>query len=253
MVLDFAIDTARRAGALLLAKAKQPTRTLKSPFEVVTDADRASEALIVAAISAQFPDHTIIAEEGSGIEQTSDYTWLIDPLDGTNNYAHGFPVFSVSLALMKDQQLIIGVIFDPTRDELFSAALDQGAYCNDQRLHVSTTPTLAASLLSTGFPYDYAFTSDNNAREFTRLQAQVQGIRRAGSAAIDLAYVAMGRLDAHWELRLKPWDTGAGALLVHEAGGRLSDWQGNQWSPWNDRLVASNGLIHDQLLHMLGT
>lgn len=248
MILDFAIDTARQAGALLLAGLEQQrTLELKSPFELVTDIDRASEELIVGAIARQFPDHSILAEEGGGEEHDSEYIWLIDPLDGTNNYAHGFPVFCVSLALLKRHTPLLGVVYDPNRDELFTAERGQGARCNGRRMRVSPVRALAGSLLSTGFPYDYAANPDNNTREFTRLQARVQGIRRAGAAALDLAYVAMGRLDAHWELRLKPWDSGAGALLVSEAGGRLSDWQGNPWTPWSDRLVASNGLIHDEL------
>lgn len=251
-MLSFAIETARHAGALLRdGLARRRTVELKSAYEVVTEVDRASEELIVAAIRRTFPDHALLAEEGGGVERASPFLWLIDPLDGTNNYAHGFPFFSVSIALLENDTLILGVVFDPLRDELFAAERGAGAWCNEQRLRVSETPTLAASLVSTGFPYDYATTADNNTRQFTRIQARTQGVRRAGSAALDLAYVAAGRLDAHWELRLKPWDTAAGALLVLEAGGRLSDWRGAPWNPWNDRLVASNGHIHDELLAAL--
>ncbi|MDW8214288.1 MAG: inositol monophosphatase family protein [Roseiflexaceae bacterium] len=251
-LLSFAIETARRAGALLLeGLARRRTMELKSAYEVVTEVDRASEDLIVNAIHDAFPDHAILAEEGSGIDRTSPFLWLIDPLDGTNNYAHGFPFFSVSIALMESNDLILGVVFDPLRDELFYAERGAGSWCNGRRLRVSDTQALAASLVSTGFPYDFATTTDNNAQQFVRIQARTQGVRRAGSAALDLAYVAMGRLDAHWELRLKPWDTAAGALLVLEAGGRLSDWRGAPWDPWNDRLVASNGRIHDELIAAL--
>jgi myo-inositol-1(or 4)-monophosphatase len=251
-MLDFAIDTARRAGALLLAGLeRQRTLELKSPFELVTDVDHASEALIVTAIAQQFPYHTIVAEEGTGTRHDSSYTWLIDPLDGTNNYAHGFPFFCVSIGLLHEQTTILGVVYDPLRNELFTAERGQGAHCNGRRLRVSPTPTLANALISTGFPYNYAATADNNAREFTALHAGVQGIRRAGAAALDLAYVAMGRLDAHWELDLKPWDTCAATLLVSEAGGQLSDWRGNPWTPWNDRLIASNGRLHAELIQAL--
>ena len=252
-MLDFTIDLARRAGMLLLSKFEsQRDVVLKGRFDLVTDADHASEELIIKAIAEQFPDHAIVAEESGGAQGQVGYTWVIDPLDGTNNYAHGFPVFCVSLGLMKDGQLHLGVIYDPTRDELFSAERGQGARCNGRRIHVSETSTLAASLISTGFPYNfYALDRDNNAREFNKLSGLVQGIRRPGSAALDLAYVAMGRLEAHWELQLKPWDSAAGALLVTEAGGHTSDWRGNAWNPWNDRLVASNGHIHDELLQAL--
>ncbi|HWQ13926.1 MAG TPA: inositol monophosphatase family protein [Roseiflexaceae bacterium] len=251
-MLDFAAGLARRAGALLLdGLARDRAVALKSAFEVVTDVDRASEALIVAAIAERFPHHTIVAEEGGGIERGSPERWVIDPLDGTNNYAHGFPFFSVSIGLLRGEELALGVVYDPLRDELFAAERGRGAFCNGRTIRVSATPTLAASLLSTGFPYDYAAGGANNWREFDRMQARSQGVRRAGAASLDLAYVAMGRLDAHWELRLQPWDSAAGALLVLEAGGRLSDWRGGPWNPWSDRLIASNGRIHDEIIHVL--
>ncbi len=251
-MLRVATEIARRAGALLLdGFERRHTLELKSAYEVVTEMDRASESLIVTAISRAFPDHAIVAEEGSGIEQDSPFLWVIDPLDGTNNYAHAFPFFAVSIALLEQGALRLGVVFDPLRDELFVAERDAGAWCNNRRLHVSATPSLAASLVSTGFPYDYAASTENNAAQFDRVQARTQGVRRAGAAALDLAYVAAGRLDAHWELRLKPWDSAAGALLIQEAGGRLSDWRGNAWDPWNDRLIASNGHIHNELIAAL--
>jgi myo-inositol-1(or 4)-monophosphatase len=251
-MLDFAIDLARRAGTLLIAYfERRRDVALKSQFDMVTDADRASEELIVSAIVQQFPGHAIIAEEGRNVTGESAYAWLIDPLDGTTNYVHGLPAFSVSLALLKDGAPLLGVVYDPTRDELFSAERGQGAHCNGRRLRVSSTPGLDTALISTGFPYDYATNQDNNAREFVALQARVQGVRRGGSAALDLAYVAHGRLDAHWELRLAPWDMAAGALLVSEAGGRLSDWRGGPWNPWIDRMVASNGHIHNEMLQIL--
>ena len=253
-ILNFTIDLARRAGALLLEGLdRQRVVELKSRFELVTDMDRASEALIISAIERQFPDHAILSEEGGGSERESEYLWLIDPLDGTNNYAHGFPFFAVSLGLWKDRAPLIGVVYDPTRDELFAAEAGQGAHCNGRPLRVSMNGELGAALISTGFPYDYGANSDNNAQQFNRIQARCQGVRRAGAAALDLAYVAMGRLDAHWETRLKPWDTGAAALLVLEAGGRLSDWGGGPWHPWADRMLASNGRIHDELIQVLSS
>ena len=251
-MLDFAIDIARRAGALLLEGLNSQRRIeLKSAFEVVTDIDRASEQLIVSAIRAEFPGHAILAEEGGGAFDRTGPTWLIDPLDGTNNYAHGFPYFAVSLALWAEQQPLIGVVYDPLRDELFSASAGRGAHCNNQRLQVSQIATLGAALVSTGFPYDYASRTDNNLHEFNHVQARCQGVRRSGAAALDLAYVAMGRLDAHWEIDLKPWDTGAAVLMVREAGGRLSNGRGEPWHPWDDWLIASNGRIHDELIEAL--
>ncbi len=251
-MLDFATDVARRAGTLLLEALDRQRRVeLKGAFNLVTDADHASEELIVAAITQQFPGHAILAEEGGGVERVSEYTWLIDPLDGTNNYAHGFPFFSVSLALLKGRAPVLGVVFDPVRDEMFTAEAGQGARRNGRPIRVSQTATLAAALVSTGFPYDYGAVSENNARQFARIQACCQGVRRVGSAALDLAYVAMGRLDAHWELRLAPWDAGAGALLVTEAGGQISDWRGGPWHPWSERLLASNGHIHAELIRVL--
>ncbi|MEN9934577.1 MAG: hypothetical protein RLZZ387_1156 [Chloroflexota bacterium] len=251
-MLDVAVDAARRAGALLLEGLERGRSIeLKSAFEVVTDVDRASEALIVGAIAEHFPDHTIIAEEGGGGERGSEFRWVIDPLDGTNNYAHSFPFFSVSIGLLRGEDLALGVVYDPLRDELFTAERGRGAHCNGRQMRVSETATLAASLVSTGFPYNYSAGGANNLREFDLIQARTQGVRRAGSAALDLAYVAMGRLEAHWELRLQPWDSAAAALLVQEAGGRLSDWRGGPWNPWSDRLIASNGRIHDEFISVL--
>ncbi len=246
------IDLARQAGALLVEGLRRgPEAQLKSAYEVVTDIDRASEALIVGSLRRDFPDIDIIAEEGSRYERGASTCWLIDPLDGTNNYAHGFPFFAVSIALVRERDPILGVIFDPLRDEMFVASAGAGAWCNDRPMRVSRTSTLAAALLSTGFPYTYATTPDNNLRQFDRLQSCTQGVRRAGAAALDLAYVAHGRLDGHWEWHLNPWDSAAGALLVREAGGRVSTWAGTTWNPWSDRLVASNGAIHAPLVAVL--
>jgi myo-inositol-1(or 4)-monophosphatase len=251
-MLEFVIDLARRAGALLLAGLERDRVVeLKSAYEVVTDVDRASESLIVGAISERYPDHTIVAEEGSGAERGSLERWVIDPLDGTNNYAHGFPFFSVSIGFLHGDVLALGVVYDPLRDELFTAERGRGAHCNGRSLRVSRTPTLAAALVSTGFPYNYGAGGANNLREFDRMQARTQGVRRPGSAALDLAYVAMGRLDAHWELRLNPWDSAAAALMVLEAGGRLSQWNGELWNPWQPTLIASNGLVHNELMATL--
>lgn len=251
-MIDFAVNLAYRAGALVRAgMANERTVEAKGRADLVTDIDRASEQLIVSAIRAAFPDHAIMAEEGSGDARAGTFTWLVDPLDGTTNYAHGYPVSSVSIALVHNGQPALGVVYDPWRDELFTAERGGGAFCNGRRLRVSATPNLAVALLSTGFPYDRFERPDNNLAEFARLVLRIQGVRRSGSAALDLCYVAAGRSDGHWELGLHAWDVAAGALLVTEAGGRLSDWQGRPWQVDNDRLAATNGVIHTELIDVL--
>ncbi|GAB4212270.1 MAG: inositol monophosphatase family protein [Roseiflexaceae bacterium] len=249
---DVAVDLVRRASMLLLeGLAQAPQIERKAGAELVTDIDRASEALLVAGLSQHFPDHSIRGEEGGGVTRPSPYTWLIDPLDGTNNYAHGFPFFCITVALLHDGEPVLGVTLDPLRDELFVAEAGRGAWFNGLPMRVSGAATLGDALVSTGFPYDFASSPANNLPQFARIHAQVQGVRRAGAAALDLAYVAMGRLDAHWELRLKPWDAAAGALLVREAGGTVSDWRGGHWTSASPDLIASNGHLHAELVAAL--
>lgn len=251
-MLDFVIDLAHRAGALLrAAQERERSVEAKGPVDVVTDADRASEALIVAAISERFPDHAIIAEEGGFAPGDGSNQWLIDPLDGTLNYLHGLPIYSVSLAFVQRGELQLGVVYDPSRGELFAAERGGGARCNGRLLAVSAVARLGRALITTGFPYDRADRPDNNLREHDRLLLRVQDVRRTGSAALDLCYVAAGRTEAHWELGLKPWDTAAGALIVREAGGLVTDWEGRPWPVGEARIVASNGRIHGELLHEL--
>lgn len=251
-MLDFAIDLAYRAGALLrAAQERERSVEAKGPVDVVTDADRASEALIVGAIRERFPEHAIVAEEGGAAAGDGRYQWLIDPLDGTMNYLHGLPIYSVSLALLHLGELQLGVVYDPSRGELFAAERGGGARCNGRALRVSAVAQLERALISTGFAYDRATRPDNNLAEHDRLLLRAQDVRRTGSAALDLCYVAAGRLDAHWELGLKPWDTAAGALIVREAGGQVTDWAGRPWPVGEPRIVASNGRIHAALLHEL--
>jgi myo-inositol-1(or 4)-monophosphatase len=251
-MLDFMIDTAYRAGAILLAgRERERTVTAKGYADVVTDIDRASEALIIEAIKATYPEHAILAEESGGTAENAAYAWLIDPLDGTLNYLHGFPYYCVSLALLQHDHLYAGVIYHPVSGELFYAQQGQGAFVNGRRLRVSTTSELEHTLLTTGFPYSRFHQPDHNLREFNRLLLKTQAIRRAGSAALDLAYVAAGRSDGHWELGLNPWDTAAGALMVLEAGGAVSNWQQGAWHPRDDRIVATNGHIHTALIDEL--
>ncbi len=251
-MLDFAIDLALRAGSVLRAGlAYERNVESKGYADVVTDIDKASEALIVGAIRERFPDHAILAEEGGATAGRSTYQWQIDPLDGTLNYLHGNPVFCVSLGLLHQGELHLGVVYDPCRDELFAAERGGGARCNGRPLSVSRTEVLASAMLTTGFPYNRVSQPDNNLREHAHLLLKCQDVRRAGSAALDLCYVAAGRIDAHWELGLSPWDVAAGALMVREAGGTVTDWQDRPWYPGEPRIVASNGGVHDELLYEL--
>lgn len=251
-MFNFAIELALRAGAVLRGGLAHERRVESKGYaDVVTDIDKASEALIVAAIGERFPDHAILAEEGSVTAGASEYQWLIDPLDGTLNYLHGNPVFCVSLAVLRQGELQIGVVYDPCRDELFAAERGGGARLNGRPLRVSRTAALARALLTTGFPYNRFSEPDNNLREHNHLLFKCQDVRRPGSAALDLCAVAAGRSDAHWELGLSPWDVAAGALIVREAGGSVSDWQDRPWRPEQPRLVASNGAIHAELLREL--
>ena len=250
-MLAAAIDAARQAGALLHSYWERGVvADHKGDIDLVTEADHASEALILQLLRERYPDHAFLAEE-SGASGASSHVWLIDPLDGTTNFAHGYPQFSVSLALQIDGQTEIGVVFDPLRDELFTAQRGRGAFLNGRPIRVSATPDLAHSLLVTGFPYDRQTSEHNNIREHRAFLMQSQGVLRAGSAALDLAAVACGRLDGYWEFKLNPWDWAAGILLVEEAGGRVTDEWGREVGPKPYGVVASNGQIHGEMLDVL--
>jgi len=223
----------------------------KGLTNLVTDVDRRCEELIVSALAEAYPTHAVIAEEGSGRGGAAEWRWYVDPLDGTNNFAHGFPMVAVSIALEHRDRVVAGVVYDALRDEAFWAELAGGAFCKRGRLAVSAAPSLAASLVATGFPYDKHCSSVDNIGNFGRVTKRVQGIRRGGSAALELAYVAAGRLDGFWELKLSSWDTAAGALLVAEAGGRVSRIDGSAFAPGDDEIVATNGFIHDELRGLL--
>ena len=250
---------AREAGALLMTYFRQHVKIeYKGDVDLVTVADRKSEALILERIRAQFPTHDVMGEEGTRIETGSDYKWYVDPLDGTTNFAHGYPVFCVSLAVERKGQRIAGVIYDPTRDETFSAELGGGARLNAgaigvsaphvSPLHVSTTPTLAECLIATGFPSQKRH-KNPNIYFYHQLTLRSHGVRRAGSAALDLCNVASGRFDGFWEFNLNPWDTAAGVLIVQEAGGKVTDFSGGEFDIASRETLASNGLIHDALMH----
>jgi len=250
--LETAIEIAREAGALLANYFERRVRfELKGEFDLVTEADRASERLVVDRLRSHFPSHAIVAEEGGGHESPSEYRWYVDPLDGTTNFAHGFPMFNVTLGLERAGEGVAGVVYDPLRQEMFAAERGAGAYLNGKRARVSTARNLGESLSSTGFP-SRKRSHDVNVHFFYQVAMASHGVRRTGSAALDLAYVASGRLDLFWEFGLKPWDMAAGALLVREAGGRVSDMKG---APHNintsPHLLADNGALHDAALEFL--
>src|SRR6478735_1899694 len=253
-MLNFAIETARDAGRLLLEKfGRITTITKKGDINLVTEADLASEALIIERIKSYYPKHSILAEESGeavtiGGENT--WKWIIDPLDGTTNFAHGYPCFCVTLALEHEGEIVIGVTFDPTRNELFAAEKGQGASLNFKPIHVSATQRMSESLLVTGFPYDFKDRHDF-ARHLTSFLLGARGVRRDGSAAIDMAYVACGRFDGFWEEGLNPWDIAAGVLMIREAGGLVTNYDGSPLSIYKPPICASNGVIHDEMLAVL--
>ena len=252
-MLSFAIETARAAGHVLLEKLGKITVSKKGDINLVTEADLASEALIVERISSHFPKNSILAEEGGDVitvEGSDSFKWIIDPLDGTTNYAHGYPCFCVTLALEHDGEIVLGVTFDPTRDELFAAEKGQGASLNGRRITVSETEKLSESLIVTGFPYDFKSRPDF-ARHLNEFLYHSRGVRRDGSAAIDMAYVACGRYDGFWEEGLNPWDMAAGVLLINESGGQVTNYDGTPFSIYRPPLCASNGRIHGEMLQVL--
>ena len=249
---QFAIDLAHKSGFLLKEKFNNTHKIqYKGDIDIVTEADKMSEDLIIDAIKRNFPDHGILSEESPAITGTGKLRWIIDPLDGTTNYSHGYPVFCVSIALENEGTIVLGVIYDPMREDMFVAVRGEGAYLNDKKLDVSRTDNISRSLLATGFPYDIRESKENNLDYFNAMATKVQAIRRAGSAALDLAYLAAGRFDGFWELKLKAWDTAAGCLMVTEAGGAISDIAGQKWHLQSPNLLASNGLIHEQMIEVL--
>lgn len=243
-------EIAREAGSLLARYFERRVAVqYKGAFDLVTEADKASENLIVERLQAKFPAHSIVAEEGSGVERSPEYTWYVDPLDGTTNFAHSFPMFAVTLALEHAGEVVAGVVYDPLREEFFSAEKGGGAYLNNRRIHVSRVDSLGESLLATGFPSRKRH-ADINVYFYHQAAMLAHGVRRAGSAALDLCYVAAGRLDGFWEFGLNPWDIAAGRLLIAEAGGRYSDMHGASHRLCSRDLAASNSLIHDEMIRL---
>ena len=243
---------AHEAGSLLKERfGRRHTIDYKGDINIVTEADRLAEDWIKSRIHSTFPDHGVLAEESEEIRTDSEYRWIIDPLDGTTNYAHSYPAFCVSIALEKSGRVILGVVFNPMLDETFVAEVGGGAFLNGERLAVSDTTQVSLSLFATGFPYDIRESRDNNINYFIAMATRAQAIRRSGSAALELAYTAAGRFDGFWELRLRPWDTAAGCLMVREAGGVVTDLAGGEHSLESPSVAASNGIIHQEMLSIL--
>lgn len=253
--LQVAIEAAREAGRFLVesvGKVRQVETKKGEVRNLVSEIDRGAEEMIIRRIRERFPRHEFLAEESGGRLGPAAFRWIIDPLDGTTNFLHAVPIYSVTLALERDGEIVAGVTYDPNRDELFTAAKGEGAFLNGERLRVTSQPDLIQSLLVTGFPYDIAGNPDHPAEHFTNFLHAAQGIRRLGSAALDLAYVAAGRFDGFWEVSLQPWDMAAGRLMVEEAGGRVSDFRGNPSTIHVKQIVASNGPIHNAMVRVLG-
>jgi myo-inositol-1(or 4)-monophosphatase len=240
---------AREAGALLMSYFDRHIKIeYKGEVDLVTAADRASEKLIVERLREKWPEHGIVGEEGTRSHTGAEFRWFVDPLDGTTNFAHGYPVFCVSIALARqDDELEVGVLYDPTRDEMFSAERGSGATLNGRAIDVSQTTRLAEAILGTGFP-SHKRHKNPNIYFYHQITLRSHGVRRAGSAALDLANVAAGRYDGFWEFNLNPWDTAAGVLIVQEAGGKVTRFDGTPFRLDSKEVLASNGLIHDEVV-----
>ncbi|MGA9117371.1 MAG: inositol monophosphatase family protein [Bacteroidota bacterium] len=252
-MLDVAVEAAREAGAFLresMGRVRAVETKQGEERNLVSEIDRGSEEMIIRAIRSQYPDHGFLAEESGG-SGTSDYRWVIDPLDGTTNFLHGLPIYCVSIALEFRGRIAAGVVYDPNTEELFTAERGGGAFLNGSRMRVSAGDDLMRSLLVTGFPYDIARNPDHAVERFVDFLLRAQAVRRLGSAALDLAYVAAGRFEGFWEVNLQPWDMAAGILLVEESGGRVTDFSGNPPRLDGRQVLASNARVHDAMLEVL--
>lgn len=256
-MIHIAIDAAREAGKFLfenVGKIKNIERKIGQETNLVTEIDKQSEKLIIKKIQQHYPDHAILGEEGGAQDQKSEYRWIIDPLDGTTNFTHGLPIFCVTIGIEHKNEIVAGVIYDPNRDELFTAEKGKGAFLNGKKISVTKTDSLINSLLVTGFPYNVNENPQNVIEHFINFLPKAQGVRRLGSAAIDLAYVACGRFDGYWEVYLHPWDKAAGILLVKEAGGIVTNFANDANDIiYNPNTLATNGLIHTKMLDVIHT
>ncbi len=250
MQLDVAIQAAKKAGELLRSRFRTHLKIReKAPANLVTDLDTQSEQIVLSILQSAYPDVSFITEESekTAVNGSNEY-WIIDPLDGTTNYIHGYPFFSVSIALERNDRIVLGVVYNPIADDLYTAELGQGAYCNGEKIHISNTSGLDHALIGSGFPYYAWNTEDNNSRQWARMIKKVVSLRCDGSAALDLCLVAAGVLDGFWELDLEAWDLAAGSLIVQEAGGKVTLVDGKIFTPYQRSVLASNGKLHDDLL-----
>ncbi|MBN1997699.1 inositol monophosphatase [candidate division KSB1 bacterium] len=251
-MLQTAIEAAKEAGKMIrenVGNVHVGQFEYKLQFDYVTDIDRKSEQIIIEKIQKQYPGHKILAEESARAE-SAEFRWIIDPLDGTTNFIHGYPVYSVSIALEHNGEIILGVVYDPSRDELFTAEQGRGAYLNGKRIKVSQNADAGLCLLATGFPFRFKEYTELYLKSFQLLMQKFSGIRRAGSAALDLSYIACGRCDGFWEIGLAPWDIAAGSILIQEAGGRMTDFFEQNNPIWSGNVVASNGYVHVEILQV---
>jgi myo-inositol-1(or 4)-monophosphatase len=251
-IFNTAMDAALKAGNYLKSAFDKGTEVeYKGAINLVTENDRQSQRIIGNIIRKNYPSHSILGEEDLKVENREDLLWVIDPLDGTTNFARSLPAFCISIAFMKEGKTEVGIVHIPLLAETFHAIRGSGSFLNQRQIHVSKEDRISHSLLATGFPYDRRESKINNIEYFKRFIKRALGIRRMGSAAIDLCYTAAGRFDGFWELKLYPWDTAAGFLLVEEAGGRVTDFSGNQFDPFKKECLASNGAIHLQMLDII--
>jgi myo-inositol-1(or 4)-monophosphatase len=257
-ILEFTKELASEAGSIIISYFQgrfgvESKDSAPNGIDIVTDADKESERFILSQIRKSFPSHDIMTEETSLERSGSRFLWVVDPLDGTVNFSHSYPQFCVSIALMEHGAIKLGVVFDPVRQEMFWASDGEGAYLSGSPVRVTQSDNLYRCIVGTGFPYDKARSMTNNLREFCAVTLKTQGIRRSGSAALDLAWVACGRLDGFWELKLKPWDFTAGMLLVQEAGGKVTNRRGRKMKISSQSIVATNSFIHSELLDILSS
>jgi len=252
-MIDDIIEISKQAGSLIrdgFGKFVQ-IEFKSNESNLVTEIDKSSEKMIIDFIKKKYPSHSIIAEEGGGVKNDSEYIWVVDPLDGTTNFAHGLPIFSVSIGFQKNNETIAGVVYDVMRNILYSAQLGEGAFADSEQIKVSSTDSLKHSLLVTGFPYNVVENPAGAFERFTALTKNARGIRRLGSAAIDFCYLASGVFDGFWEVYLHPWDICAGKLIAEEAGALVTDFDGNIIDIYSKKILASNNRIHDQIIDVM--